>query len=326
MTTETTSSENIYYEVGAVAKISGISPHTIRTWERRGFIEAARRSPTGRRQYSKQQLDQFNLLAKLTKAGDSISAIAKLSVPELRVRLSGYSDPALTVDTFNPLKTLNVFTFESRIHDRLSQLSSRINSGLYDLNQLEEIDESDRPDVVVMEAPPFIAGLTRLVDKVSGRFPGMPIVLFYDFLSREHLRRLGSEGFFLIRLPIQNEQLEQYLFKAAGEKRIPMEVEIEDPENKKDAERLFSESQLITLANATPKLKCECPNHLSALVTSLIAFEDYCQTCAVETPADEQIHKHLGYEVSMARRRVEESLLYLCEAEGLPIPARDSSE
>ena len=324
MTSDQSSTDKSYYEVGAVAKISGISPHTIRTWERRGFIQAAHRSPSGRRQYSKQQLEHFNLLAKLTKAGDSISALANLSIQELRVRLTDYGSASQATHVFNPSKILKVYAFESRTYDRLSHMSARVNRDLYDLNLIENLTDKDRPDLVAMEAPPSIVGLNRIVEKVSGKWPDIPIVLFYDFLSLEQLRRLGNEGFFLIRLPIPNEQLEQYLFKAAGEMRIPKEIVLEDPEKRKDAERLFSENQLIEIANSSPKLKCECPNHMSALVSSLMAFEDYCHACEVNSPEDELLHRHLGYEVSLARRRVEEGLLFLCEAEGLPIPTKEA--
>ena len=322
MTTDTSHSDNVYYEVGAVAKISGISPHTIRTWERRGFIQAAHRSATGRRQYNKQQLERLNLFAKLTAAGDSISAIAGLSIQELRVRLTDFDSPQSSAEVFNPSKILQVYVFEDRTYERLARMSSRVNRELLDLNRLEEIDDSTRPDVIVMEAPPSIEGLNRIVEMVTGRWPDIPLALFYDFLSREQLRRLGDEGFFLIRLPVPNEQLELYLFKAAGQKRVPRDIELQDPKHQKDAERLFSQNQLISIANATPKLKCECPNHMSALVSSLIAFEDYCHSCEVDSPADAELHRHLGYEVSMARRRVEEALMYLCEAEGLPLPPK----
>jgi DNA-binding transcriptional MerR regulator len=323
MTEESSKSDNIYYEVGAVAKISEISPHTIRTWERRGFIRAAHRSATRRRQYSKEQLERICLFAKLTSAGDSISAIAKLNMEQLRVRLTNYHNPKLTVDVFNPSKILIIYTFDKRTFERFSRMSSRIDRKLSDLNTIQEIGDSNRPDLIAMEAPPSIDGLNRIVEKVSGKWPEIPIILFYDFLSREQLRRLGSEGFFLIRLPIPNEQLEQYLFKAAGLKRVPKEIVLTDPEHQKDAERLFSENQLISIANSSPKLKCECPNHMSALVSSLTMFEDYCHSCEVNSPADEQLHKHLGYEVSLARRRVEEALMYLCEADGLPIPPKE---
>ncbi|MDA1065641.1 MAG: MerR family transcriptional regulator [Verrucomicrobia bacterium] len=316
--------ENVYYEVGAVAKISGISPHTIRTWERRGFLQAERRSATGRRQYSKQQLERLILLSKLTAEGDSISAISNLSIQELRVRITDYDHPNLAADIFNPAKILKLYAIEKRTFMRLDRMSSRVSKMLLDLNSIEDINDSDRPDLVAMEAPPSIDGLNRIVEMVSGKWPDIPIVLFYDFLSREQLRRLGNEGFFLIRLPIPNEQLEQYLFKAAGEKRVPKDIILQNPEHKKDAERLFSKSQLIALANSSPKLKCECPNHMAALVSSLMMFEDYCHNCEVDSPADERLHKHLGYEVSVARRRVEEALMYLFEADGLPIPPRET--
>ena len=62
-----------YFEVGAVSKITGLSANTLRTWERRNFIQASSRSATGRRRYSQEQVEILALMKKLTGMGDAIS-------------------------------------------------------------------------------------------------------------------------------------------------------------------------------------------------------------------------------------------------------------
>ena len=88
--TESPSSTNAYFEIGAVSKITGLSPNTLRTWERRNFIEASQRSITGRRRYSQEQVERLALMKRLTNMGDSISSIAHLSLEDLRKRLLEY--------------------------------------------------------------------------------------------------------------------------------------------------------------------------------------------------------------------------------------------
>ena len=50
-----------YFEIGAVSKFPGLSPNTLRTWERRQFIKASTQSETGRRRYSQEQVEQLAL-------------------------------------------------------------------------------------------------------------------------------------------------------------------------------------------------------------------------------------------------------------------------
>ena len=87
--------DNPYFEIGAVSKITGLSPNTLRTWERRKFIEAGFRSPTGRRRYSQEQVEQLALMKRLTNMGDSISSIAKLHNPADFVLAQAESDTAI---------------------------------------------------------------------------------------------------------------------------------------------------------------------------------------------------------------------------------------
>jgi len=66
------------------ARHSGLSPHTIRAWERRYAALAPDRTSTNRRLYSMEDLDKLALLNRAVQAGHRIGQIAALSVPELR--------------------------------------------------------------------------------------------------------------------------------------------------------------------------------------------------------------------------------------------------
>lgn len=90
------------YHIGAVAKLTGVSTHTIRVWERRYGAVSPRRSPGGTREYTEDDVDKLTLLKTLTDADHSIGQIAGLSVDELRPLLDAARDrglaPATTLD------------------------------------------------------------------------------------------------------------------------------------------------------------------------------------------------------------------------------------
>ena len=67
-----------------VARRTGLSPHVIRVWERRYGAVQPQRSGTQRRLYSEAEIERLSLLAQLSHAGHTISAVAHLSLEALR--------------------------------------------------------------------------------------------------------------------------------------------------------------------------------------------------------------------------------------------------
>lgn len=67
----------------SVADRLGISPHTLRAWEKRYGAVKPGRSESGRRVYSHEEVQRLILLGELVKKGHSISQIAQLSDKKL---------------------------------------------------------------------------------------------------------------------------------------------------------------------------------------------------------------------------------------------------
>ena len=78
--------DTLLYGIGAVARLTGLTDHTIRVWERRYSAVVTTRAPNGRRQYTEADVQKLGLLKLLTDRGISIGRIAGDSVDELRER------------------------------------------------------------------------------------------------------------------------------------------------------------------------------------------------------------------------------------------------
>jgi DNA-binding transcriptional MerR regulator/methylmalonyl-CoA mutase cobalamin-binding subunit len=63
---------------------TGLSPHTLRAWERRYQVVAPSRSEGGQRLYSDRDVQRLKLLRRLTERGHSIARLAKSSLEELQ--------------------------------------------------------------------------------------------------------------------------------------------------------------------------------------------------------------------------------------------------
>lgn len=67
-----------------VARHTGLSPHTIRAWERRYAALSPHRTDANRRLYSPQDVEKLLLLQRAMEQGHTIGQIARFSIPDLQ--------------------------------------------------------------------------------------------------------------------------------------------------------------------------------------------------------------------------------------------------
>jgi DNA-binding transcriptional MerR regulator len=71
------------FSIQFVSKVTGISAHTLRAWEKRYDAVVPRRNPKGKRLYSQENIKKLKLLTELVQMGNSISDIASLDIETL---------------------------------------------------------------------------------------------------------------------------------------------------------------------------------------------------------------------------------------------------
>jgi MerR family transcriptional regulator, light-induced transcriptional regulator len=71
------------YRIGTVARLTGLSTHAIRVWERRYGAAAPSRTAGGARLYGEHDVQRFKLIKRLLDSGYSTRAIANLDLAEL---------------------------------------------------------------------------------------------------------------------------------------------------------------------------------------------------------------------------------------------------
>lgn len=71
------------YPIGAVAQRTGLSTHVLRAWERRYGLVEPRRSESGVRLYSNEDIVRLRLLRRVTEGGHPIGRVAELSTEQL---------------------------------------------------------------------------------------------------------------------------------------------------------------------------------------------------------------------------------------------------
>jgi len=85
------------YRVGMVSKMTGLSTHTLRMWEKRYAAVLPKRTDAGGRLYTDADVERLRLLHKLVQSGHSIGGIANLPDGDLRGMTA--AAPATSIQT-----------------------------------------------------------------------------------------------------------------------------------------------------------------------------------------------------------------------------------
>ena len=326
MTTEKQAGQQ-RYGIGAVAKLTGLTDHTIRVWERRYAAVVAGRAANGRREYTAADVEKLGLLKRVTDAGISISRVAGDSVEELRQRAASMSELAQAPVT----GTIRTAVLGEYLASRL--LSSDRDPTPLDLVVVDSDPDRfaadlDRhtPDVVVMESPVLDSGATGQLEVLMQRSGARGGVIVFSFGATRDIAHARSAGIVVLRAPIDAEQLRAGVLQSVA----PDTLRSTAPAPQRTAEcagewqfsgqvapRRFTQQQLARLASASTAIDCECPHHLAELVRDLSAFEIYSAQCANRDDEDAALHRYLHQTTAEARSLIEVALERVAKAEGL---------
>src|SRR6185369_4658180 len=72
-----------HYHIGTLARLTGVTTHAIRIWERRYGALAPSRTPGGARLYTDADVQRLRVIKKLLERGYTISAVARLDMEAL---------------------------------------------------------------------------------------------------------------------------------------------------------------------------------------------------------------------------------------------------
>lgn len=344
------------YQIGTVASLTGLDPHTIRAWERRHGAVRPRRTPGGTRLYDDMDVVRLQLLKALTECGEPIRTAALLSDEELRSRLERLAGLGLGRQPAKPDRDadanasagadvnagsgadVNAGAGADVRARRLALLAPGIRAQLtanpqglagfdlaLDAAQPEELREALRfqpCSLLLVELDALGPDPLATVDALLAAAGEAVAVIVYTFARRELLARLGSRGAKLVRAPVRLEVLRRTLFDLVmfeWARRRTAGTASSEAEPQPVPERLFEDAQLARLAEITSGVDCECPNHLSALVSSLAAFEAYSAHCESRDPGDAALHRRLHEGAGRARAALESLLAALCDHDGIVV-------
>jgi DNA-binding transcriptional MerR regulator len=313
-----------------VSRLTGISPHVLRVWERRYGAVTAQRAENGRRMYTRQDVDRLLLLKHLVDRGDSIGQVADLDDEALRERGAAVRESVETREELSLQATVRVAVLGDFLPSQLRRASSlpgriQIVSRGASVASFRADVRRLRPDALAIEHAVLDADAVQLVRELRAASGARRVVLLYAFAREADLRPLRELGVRTLRSPASLDEIFAALLDPAWSAAEPAAPEAAPEEADESADmsipsRRFEPNELAQLASASTTVECECPKHLVDLVMSLSAFEAYSASCESRSPADAALHAYLHATTAQARARIEHALARVAEAEGLLDP------
>lgn len=293
---------------GTAARLAGLTPSTLRIWEHRYGVVSPPKSPSGQRTYSMADVQRLRLIKRLTLDGHAIGTVAGLAYDEL-VRLS-------TGHVQTPSAAQRVLVVGHALAQKLQgRLRPSVALVFDDLDHAEkEVAGGGAADVLVVHVASLHASVIERVLALRADLPALSAVVLYSFGAEAVANTLRASGVTVRREPITGEELAQ-LIVASKSRPMPMPETSGAP----PAPRLYSDAELVSLAETPSRVACECPRHLAEIVTLLVGFERYSAECVSQGETDAELHRHLHDVTSAARTMFEQALARVVIDEGLAV-------
>jgi MerR family transcriptional regulator, light-induced transcriptional regulator len=333
------------FRSGAVARLVAMPVATLRVWERRYAVSSPTLTPSGQRLYSSDDVRRLRLLKQLTDRGHAISSLAPLDMAQLQAVVGtlftanhsaaahrGTPRPEQQL-TPSPPAAWRVAVVGAALAERLHDpaLLRQVGRPLMVLGAFDTLKQAAKAlkraavDVVLIEAASLHSDWLRSVDAEAPSWGAVHKAVLYGFASETVCAELDEHGVALLRAPQPNAVLGQWLRGLAQQPLAATESTDARPhpvhiDVKSTSTYRWPAAALSVFAKQASSVACECPQHLTELLTRLSDFETYSIECANQSPADADLHAYLRHTAAVARASFETALERVALHEGLPVP------
>ena len=218
--------ERQLFKIGAVARLTGISVHTLRKWEERHGAVHPRRSEGGKRLYTDTDVQRLVLIKKLADQGLSLQSIAACSFDELADRWDRLSRADLPSASFRHSRVAVLGTGVSAwLSTQQVQLAgAELVAAANDPKDLERRVGKSTVDLLVVECPALARGTSQEVREIMQTLDVPNAVVVYWFGNQQHVEALQSTPQIeVLRAPVDSAELQQAIARLRDDRsaRLP---------------------------------------------------------------------------------------------------------
>lgn len=324
------------YEISAVARLTGISPHVLRVWERRYGVVEPQRSDTKRRRYSADDIQRLCLIKSLVDHGHAISTVAGLQLAQLEEREAAavQAKESEEVSDLLPTHGIRIAVIGTKIRQALQSASEqspsmRVVGEFLDTTELITSLKPGAADLVVVERDTLFPEDVAEIQEIIATLQVRRAIVVFQFAREETIASLAAMRITGLRAPVDSMGIRlaclsgvpggllSEAVKSDPAASSPVE-KIQRPPGE-IPERIYRDEQLVRIAQLSSVVNCECPQHLANLLSGLVAFERYSEQCEDRDVSDAAIHAYLHHTTAKVRLSMEIALSAVLEQEGITI-------
>ena len=308
--------------------MSGVPVPTLRVWETRYAAFDPQMSQGGHRQYTDDDVLRATLLRRLTAQGHSISSIANHDAARLNLLLLQHiADPATALES---PPTGQVVTAAVVGLALASQLSAGKFKQVFSPNQLKVIEIWEdldaalapqpqvHPQILIVQVNALHALVQAALQRLTQRTRANQVIVCYRFGQEPVAHALRQAGVVLRRGPVSEFELSD-LVRSALMVPAPNTSAVAPAVQGVIPARKYDDATLARMASISNNVLCECPRHVSEIISQLVSFEQYSQECLSKSADDAHLHAHLHAVSGSARALFEQALEMVAQHEGLDL-------
>ena len=315
------------HKIGAVSSLSGVPTPTLRVWEMRYETFQPQKTESKHRLYSDDDVLKATVLKRLTDQGHSISSIAQLSTTELNRLLQQQQETnqrKASADSKNQTVSIAVIglPLAAKIESKkftfsFNNQAIRITDIFSTVQQALAAKFQKNPQILLIQTNSLHSGVQVDIHRLAQINNALQVIVLYNYGQEPIIESMKRCGMMVRREPISDSDLAELI------KSVLM-VNTESSANILSAgllipPRKYDDIELMRVANISTNVLCECPKHVSEIITQLASFEKYSHECLNNSTEDAHLHAYLSSVSGSARALFESALEMVAKHEGIKL-------
>ena len=321
-----TDNKSMTYGIGTVARLTGLTTHTIRAWEKRHSAVSAARDTSGRRRYTPADVERLTKLKQLVDLGERIGALAPCTPTELNSRLMALDTGAAPAPrAVDPLCVgfygEGADSAAAMVADRSRQIE--IVEVAVDATPSQLIATAPQTECLFFNTASVAPAIVNDLEALAHSDAKRSVIMAYSFARDADLLRLATAGIIIVRSPPSAADLQRALAEAANKRSsatvLDHVLDAHSRRRENTEPPRFTAEELTRIGSISTSIDCECPHHLATVISNMRAFERYSADCANLDAADAAMHEYLYRETVRANQIIENALRHLLDYEGIEL-------
>jgi DNA-binding transcriptional MerR regulator len=315
------------HKIGAVSSLSGVPTPTLRVWEMRYETFQPQKTESKHRLYTDDDVLKATVLKRLTDQGHSISSIAQLSSTELNHLLQQQQETnqrKAIADLKNQTVSIAVIglPLAAKIESKkftfsFNNQAIRITDIFSTVQQALAAKFQKNPQILLIQTNSLHSGVQVDIHRLAQLNNALQVIVLYNYGQEPIIESMKRCGMIVRREPISDSDLAELI-------KSVLLINNESSANSLSTgmlipPRKYDDIELMRVANISTNVLCECPKHVSEIITQLASFEQYSHECLNNSTEDAHLHAYLSSVSGSARALFESALEMVAKHEGIKL-------